>query len=106
MSEKGKKVPSVDPVIQLLLRDRIMTHAELTARGATGVKLRRLAEAGQVIPVGSGIYAAPSLDPFVAAVLATAKYYPNAVISGLTALQIHGLAQEYLERIDVDIPRE
>jgi predicted transcriptional regulator of viral defense system len=52
-----------------------------------------------------GIYASTELDPFVAAVLATAKYYPSAIISGITALQIHELAQEYVEKIDVDISR-
>jgi predicted transcriptional regulator of viral defense system len=83
-----------------------MTHAELSALGASGVKLRRMTEAGQIISVGSGIYASVSLDPFVAAVHATAKYYPQAVISGLTALQIHGFAQEFVEKVDVDVPRE
>jgi hypothetical protein len=42
----------------------------------------------------------------VAAVHATAKYYPQAVISGLTALQIHGFGQEFIEKVDVDVPRE
>lgn len=83
-----------------------MTHAELSKFGASGVKLRRMVEAGKVISVGSGIYASASLDPFVAALHATAKYYPQAVISGLTALQIHGLGQEFIEKIDVDVPRE
>jgi predicted transcriptional regulator of viral defense system len=65
-----------------------------------------MAEAGLILSVGSGIYAAASLDPFIAAVHATAKYYPQTVISGLTALQIHGFGQEMIERIDVDVPRE
>jgi len=43
---------------------------------------------------------------FVAAVLATTKCYPNAVISGLTALQIHGLAQEYVDRWMSMSPRD
>ncbi len=96
----------VDPILRALARYRILTHAELTKFGASGIKLRRMSQAGQVISVGSGIYATTRLDPFVAAVLATAKYYPQAVISGLTALQIHGLAQEYIDKVDVDVPRD
>lgn len=65
-----------------------------------------MTEAGQIISVGSGVYASASLDPFVAAVHATAKYYPHAVISGQTALQIHGFGQEFIEKVDVDVPRE
>jgi predicted transcriptional regulator of viral defense system len=100
-----KKKP-VDLVLQALTRHKLLTHAELAKAGSSGTKLRRMAEAGQLTSVGSGIYASASLDPFVAAVLATAKYYPQAVISGLTALQIHGLAQEFIERVDVDVSRE
>jgi predicted transcriptional regulator of viral defense system len=101
------KTPEVqNPLLKALARNGIMTHAELAKLGASGVKLRRMAEAGEITAVGSGIYAATSLDPFVAAVHAAAKYYPQAVISGFTALQIHGLGQEFIEKVDVDVPRE
>lgn len=94
-----------DHVVKALEQHRVMTHAELSNLGVSGVKLRRMAETGQIISVGSGIYSSASLDPFVAAVHATAKYYPQAVISGLTALQIHGLGQEFIEKVDVDVLR-
>ena len=97
---------TADPILKALARHRLMTYVELTKVGASGTKLRRMADAGLLVPVGSGIYASASLDPFVAAVLATAKYYPQAVISGLTALQIHGFGQEYIEKIDVDVSRD
>jgi len=83
-----------------------MTHAELSKLGTSGVKLRRMAASRQIVSVGNGIYASMALDPFLAAVHATAKYYPQAVISRVTAIQIHGLGQEYIERVDVDVPRE
>lgn len=101
-----KKETAKDPVLTALARHKLMTHAELAKVGASGTKLRRMADAGLLSPLGTGIYASASLDPFVAAVLATAKYYPQAIISGLTALQLHGLAQEYIEKIDVDVSRE
>ncbi len=99
-------MPRTDPILMELKKHRVLKLSELKRLGASAVKLRRMTDAGLVLSVGSGIYATPSLDPFVAAALATAKYYPRAVISGLTALQIHGLAQEYVDKVDVDVPRE
>jgi predicted transcriptional regulator of viral defense system len=95
----------LDPIVRALTHHQLMSHAELVEEGASGVKLRRMVEAGLIVSVGSGIYASTELDPFVAAVLATAKYYPQAIISGITALQIHELAQEYVEKVDIDISR-
>ncbi|MBU6154067.1 MAG: hypothetical protein KGP28_07175 [Bdellovibrionales bacterium] len=95
-----------DPVLSALKSRKIMTHSELTQLGASSTKLRRMTEAGQIISVGSGIYASTALDPFVAAVHATAKYYSDAIISGLTALQIHGFGNDFIEKIDVDVSRE
>lgn len=92
--------------LQLLKLRRLMTHAELSKLGLSGVKLRRMAQAGEIISIGNGIYASTAIDPFVAAVHATAKYYQRAVISDLTALQIHGLSNEFIKKIDVDVPRE
>lgn len=109
MPSKRKKTPSrtaATGILSALARRKLMTHAELLKAGATGTQLGRMANAGLITAVGSGIYASTALDPFVAAVLATAKYYPNAVISGLTALQIHNLALEYIQKVDVDVPRE
>src|SRR5690606_16878698 len=60
---------------------------------------------GQLIAVGSGIYAHPSIDPWTASVIAVANYYPKAVISNRTALVIHALSDERIDRVDVDIPR-
>lgn len=99
-------MPPKDPILLKLKKHRVLKLSELKRHGASAIKLRRMTEAGLVLSVGSGIYATPSLEPFVAAVLATAKYYPKAVISGLTALQIHGLSQEYVDKVDVDVPRE
>ncbi len=94
-----------DPIARAILKHRLMTSAELLVLAGSYVQIRRRAEAGMITPLGSGLYASPSLDPFVAAVFAAAKYYPNAVISGLTSLAIYELSDEYIERVDVDIPR-
>jgi predicted transcriptional regulator of viral defense system len=82
-----------------------MKASELAPYIATRTQLRRMVESGNLIALGSGIYAHPSLDPFTASLIATAKYYPTAVISNITALVIHRLSDERVDRIDVDIPR-
>lgn len=84
---------------------KVMRASELAPYISTRTQLRRMVEAGELIAIGSGLYAHPSLDPFTAALIATARYYPNAVISNITALVIHGLSDERVDRIDVDIPR-
>ncbi len=100
------EITESDPIIRALDRKQLMTYAELAACGAHGTRLRTLADQGLILSLSSGIYASIQLDPFVASVLATSRYYPQTVISGLTALQIHGLAQEFVEKIDVDISRD
>ena len=109
MLKQGKAARSTQATrraLRALKRLKVLAHSELAKYGVNGVILKKLSELGQIIRIGSGIYASAELVPFVAAVLATATYYPDAVISGLTALQIHGLAEEFIERVDVDIPRE
>ena len=93
-------------ILDKLNKKRLQTYAELAQVGATSAILKQLADDGMITAVGSGIYASAKLDPFIAAVLATARYYPNAVISAHTALQIHGLGDEYISKVDVDISRD
>ena len=100
-----KKGADWDAALKLLKKKRLMTHAEFATMGISGVKLRRSVEAGEILSLGSGIYADASIDLFTASVQAIAKYYPLAVISGFTALNIHGLSNEFIGKIDVDIPR-
>lgn len=69
------------------------------------MQLNRMSKAGQIIALGNGIYAHPSLDPLTASVIAVSRYYPKAIISNITALVIHGLSDERLDKIDVDIER-
>ncbi|MCX6126357.1 MAG: hypothetical protein NTV34_16610 [Proteobacteria bacterium] len=84
---------------------KILRASELAPYISTRTQLRRMVEAGELIAIGSGLYAHPSVDPFTASLIATARYYPTAVISNITVLVIHGLSDERVDRIDVDIPR-
>ena len=106
MALKYPSEPNKLRALKTLNKALIMSHAEMKKMGMEGVRLRRLTQEGLIHSLGNGIYSTTSLDPFIAAIFATAKYYPKAVISGTTALQIHELGQDYADRIDVDIPRE
>ena len=83
-----------------------MRAKELTVYVPSGAQLRRYAADGRLISLGAGYYADPSLDPLTATLAVVARYYPRAVISNITALFVHGLTDERIDQIDVDIPRQ
>ena len=88
------------------LRERlVMKASELKPYIPSRTQIGRLVEAGELISLGSGLYSHPSTDPFTASLIAVARYYPQATISNITALVVHGLSDERIDRIDVDIPR-
>ena len=88
----------------LLKRQKVMRASELVKYFGNTAQLSRKAESGAIIPLGTGIYASTNVDPFKASLLAAARYYPS-VLSGLTALVLHGLSDERIDRIDIDINR-
>lgn len=87
-------------------KEKVLGLAELIELFGNRMEVSRKAREGVLQSLGNGFYASPELDPFLAALVVVSKYYPHVVISGRTALQIHGLAQDYIEKIDVDIERE
>jgi len=96
---------STEAGLKKLKSKKVMRASELAPYVSTRTQLRRMVASGELIALGSGLYAHPSMDPFTASLIATARYYPNAVISNITALVIHGLSDERVDRIDIDIPR-
>jgi predicted transcriptional regulator of viral defense system len=94
-----------DSLKSLLKRKGVLSVKELLTILGNRVSIKRQVEAGTLIPLGSGLYAHPGLDPLTASVLATSRFYKNTVISNFTALVIHGLSDEAIERVDVDIDK-
>lgn len=94
-----------EAALEKLEAKKVMRASEFLPYISTRTQLRRMVEAGELIALGSGLYSHPSIDPFAASLIATARFYPNAVISNITALIVHGLSDERVDRIDVDIPR-
>jgi len=90
---------------KIIAKKGVMTAQELVVLLGNKMQLKRKADEGLLLPLGSGFYGSPGLDPFTASVKAAGRYYPQSVISGLTALVIHGLSDESLDRVDVDVPR-
>lgn len=95
----------IQAIHALLTKHRVISSTELLEVLGSRVATKRIADAGEITPLGSGIYASPGLDPFTAAVIATARFYPKTIISNITALVIHGLSDESIDRVDVDLER-
>ena len=94
-----------DSLERALSRHGVLSSTELVSILGSRVAIKRKAEAGALFPLGSGIYASPSLDPLTAALIAATRYYPGCVISNLTALVVHKLSDEAIGKIDVDIDK-
>lgn len=100
-----RKANGLAAVLKALKRHKVLAAQELEKHVSSRLALRRLADTGQISSLGNGLYASPALDPFVASVVAVARYYPDTVVSGLTAMVIHELSEERIDRIDVDVER-
>ena len=100
------KTPSIEARLNKTLATKgVMSAPELLRILKSRTEIKRKTEAGLMISLGSGFYASPGLDPFSARVIAASRYYPKTVISNLTALVVHGLSDESLDQVDVDIEK-
>jgi predicted transcriptional regulator of viral defense system len=93
-------------ILEILKKIKIGKVSDFNNLIQSRLTLSRLAASGDVIALGAGLYAHPSLDPFTASIIAVARYYPEAIISKSTALVFHQLSDARIDRIDVDIRRE
>lgn len=92
-------------IIEILRKMKVAKISDLVSQTLTRLQISRMAASGEILSLGAGLYAHPSLDPFVASAIAVARYYPSGVISKATALVIHKLSDERIDRIDIDIGR-
>ncbi len=95
MGKRAKKLP----------KNFVLRSKDLERIFGNRVGIKRKVESGELQAIGSGIYSSPSLDPFTAAAIAVAKYFPKATISGRAALFLHKLSDHSVERVDVDIAK-
>jgi len=83
----------------------VLSSQELEKRLGSRMAIKALVDAGQIVKTGSGYYASPSIDPSESQFLVVARFFPRAVISGISALQLHKITDEFPERVSVDIER-
>ena len=83
----------------------IYSSRELVKLLGHRMAIQRLVEADKLLPLGSGYYSTPKVDPSVAQIHVVVRFYPKAVISGVSALIVHGLSDEKLDKVTVDIPK-
>ncbi len=103
MRNKGFKSKKFRFMIALK-RLKVMPSHEIHKFQLSRATLSRMNVSGEIVSLGRGIYSHPSIDPFVGAVLA-ARLYPDAILSNITALVIHELSDERVDKIDIDIDR-
>ncbi len=99
------KTSDIKGLLHFIKKNQVATAKELGKFVPARTILGRLTDEGKIQSLGAGVYSTVALDPFIASVIAVARYYPKVIISNLTALVIHGLSDERIDRIDVDIGR-
>ncbi len=92
-------------LIKALKKEKVMKLSELYRLVGNRTTVLRAAAEGIIQRLGGGYYGSNELDPLVASIAVAAKYYPEGVVSNRTSLVIHGFAQDYIEKVDLDISR-
>jgi predicted transcriptional regulator of viral defense system len=90
--------------LKVLGRLKVMPSREARKFGLSLATLSRMNDSGEIVNLGKGLYSHPSMDPF-AGTVAASKIYRGAIISHITALVVHGLSDERVDKIDIDIDR-
>ena len=90
----------------LNVRSAVFSSVELSRALGSRTAIKRAVDADKLIALGAGFYSTPDLDPSVAQVLVVARFYPEAVISGISGLVIHDLSDEKLQKVTVDMPKD
>ncbi|MBI4405176.1 MAG: type IV toxin-antitoxin system AbiEi family antitoxin domain-containing protein [Deltaproteobacteria bacterium] len=104
MSGTSKKEKHIQRIMEQ--GSGVFSSRELVKLLGHRMAIQRLVQADELLPLGSGFYSTPKVDPAVAQIHIVARFYPRAVISGVSALIIHRLSDEKLDKATVDIPKE
>lgn len=87
------------------MKSAVFSSKELSRALGNRTAIQRVVASGKLVALGAGYYSTPDLDPSVAQVLVVAKFYPKAVISGVSGLVIHDLSDEKRQKVTVDMPK-
>lgn len=95
-------------ISNFLKNNYVISLAELVELVGHKTGVYRLVEKGvisKVYPDGLGYFCLPETEEGIVHFAIVKKYYPQCVISGTTALSLYNLGLEYIDKIDVDIPK-
>jgi predicted transcriptional regulator of viral defense system len=84
----------------------VLSSRELESILGSRANIARALKLEQISKVGSGFYAATHLSPDEALLVTVGRFFPKAVISGLSALAYHNLTDERPNEVSVDIKRD
>ena len=97
---------NIKKIISYLKNKKVAKTNELTKIVGNKMALLRLSDSGVIQNVSRGYYSLPRIDILDAQLIMISKYYPEAIISGLTAAYIYELTDESVNEIEVDIPNK
>lgn len=106
--EKTEQNPQLFKITKILQKDFVINTKEAAEILGNRREVYRLADRGDLIYLEDGrnlgLFTLPSTTEEEASFAAISKYYPDCVVSGKTCLSLHGLSDDYIGPIDVDIP--
>ena len=94
---------------EILLEKIVISTKEAVEVLGNRMSITRLCKKDIICPVGqkgSGYYTLPDTNDLKAILAVKSNYYPESVISGPSALTLHELGLDYIDKLDIDIPLE
>ena len=94
-------------LIATLEKEKVINLNEASKILGNHMAVYRLAKKGDILavqPEGLGFFTLPDFEDGEIHFSILKKYYPKCVVSGRTALALHNLSLDYIDKIDVDIP--
>ncbi len=90
---------------KILKKKKVLSSSEIESILGNRPAIFAALQEGIIMRVGSGFYAAPDIDANTALLITVGRFFPKAVISGISALAFHSLSDEQLNKVSVDIER-
>lgn len=96
----------LNSLTKLLKKTKIIQSNEIEVLLGRREAVAAAVKDGLLLRVGSGFYSAPGIDPNTALLMTVGRFFPKAVISGISALSFYGLSDEQPNKATVDIERK
>ncbi len=94
-----------DRLKKVLKEKKVLSSKEMESILGNRPAISAVLQEDVVARVGSGFYCSTSVDINTAQLITVGRFFPKAVISGVSALTFHGLSDEQPNKVNVDIER-